>query len=86
MTLRPFTLARWGVYLAVAAASVSVWLGLREGYALDYLLMRSVIYFVIVTAIGFGAEAVLLTAPPLAIRPAEPLEDTAPDTGIELTD
>lgn len=70
----PFTVARYGVYAAVAVAVLSVWLGLRAGFALDYALLRSVFFFVIVTCLGFGAEAVLLTTP---YRPqANPEPDT----------
>lgn len=69
--MRPYTIARYGVYLAAAVAAISVWLGLRAGVALDYALLRSVFFFVIVTALAFGAEAVLLLTPiPPALPPA----------------
>ncbi|HMO54260.1 MAG TPA: hypothetical protein PJ994_07125 [Tepidiformaceae bacterium] len=42
---------------------LSVWLGVRAGFELDYALLRAVFFFVIVTCLGFGAEAVLLTTP-----------------------
>ena len=64
MNLRPYTIARYGVYTAASIALMSVWLGTRAGVALDYALLRSVFFFVIVAVLGFGAEAVLLTTPP----------------------
>lgn len=70
----PFALARYGTYLAAAVAVISVWLGLRAGFSLDYALLRSVFFFVIVICLAFGAEAVLLTTPYRA--PATP--DTDP--------
>ncbi|MBE7520157.1 MAG: hypothetical protein HS107_13045 [Thermoflexaceae bacterium] len=59
MTFRPFTVARFGIYLALAVAAMSAWLGLQAGATLDYALLRAVFVFVIFTAIGFAAEAVL---------------------------
>jgi len=61
---QPYTIARYGVYTAAAVAVLSVWLGLRAGNPLDFALLRSVFFFVLVTALGFGAEAVLLLTPP----------------------
>lgn len=80
-TLRPFTLARYGVYAAAAVAAISVWLGTRAGMPLDYSLLRSVFFFVIITALGFGAEAVLLTAPPPP--PASAAPPPAPEPHAE---
>jgi len=77
-TWRPFTLARYGVYAAAAVAVISVWLGTRAGMPLDYLLLRSVFFFVIITALGFGAEAVLLTAPPPPPAAAAPAPTPEP--------
>lgn len=57
--LRPMTVARYGVWLALGAAVVSAWLGQRAGASLDFAVLRSVFVFVIVAALGFGAEAVL---------------------------
>ena len=56
---RPFTVARWGMYLALAATVMSVWLGQRAGASLDYTLLRGVFVFVAVTALALGAEALL---------------------------
>lgn len=60
--LPPFTVARYGMYAAVAIAAVSVWLGHRAGASLDYAVLRGVIVFVIFAALGFGAEAVLMAS------------------------
>ena len=68
-SLAPYTIARYGVYMAASVSVLSVWLGLRAGVALDYALLRSVFFFVIVAALGFGAEAVLL------LTPIQPLEE-----------
>jgi hypothetical protein len=59
VTWRPYTIARYGVYAAVTMAIVSAWLGTRAGASLDFALMRSVFVFVVVTALGFGAELLL---------------------------
>ena len=72
-TIRPYTIARYGVYLAGAVAVLSVWLGTRAGTPLDYALLRSVFFFVIVAALSFGAEAVLLLTPP---PPPQPVLET----------
>ena len=73
MNLRPYTVARYGIYLAVAVAVLSVWLGQQAGATLDFSLMRAVFIFVIFTALGFGAEAVLSVGftPPPPTPPAE---------------
>ncbi|MGH2633188.1 MAG: hypothetical protein ACRDG3_07245 [Tepidiformaceae bacterium] len=57
--LRPYTVARYGVYLAAAVALMSIWLGQRAGATFDFTLLRAVFVFVLFVAIGFGAEAVL---------------------------
>lgn len=77
MTLRPYSVARYGVYAAAFVALASVWLGTRAGAAFDYALLRSVFFFVIVAALGFAAEAVLLLTP--VPPPARP-EPEAPET------
>ena len=59
MNFQPYAVAKYGVYAAVAVAGISVWLGQQAGATLDFSLMRAVFVFVIFTAIGFGAEAVL---------------------------
>ncbi len=64
MTFRAYTIARWGIYAAAGVALLSVWLGMNAGSSLDYALLRSVFFFVIVAGLGFGAEAVLLLTPP----------------------
>jgi hypothetical protein len=83
--IRPYTIARYGVYLAGAVALLSVWLGLRAGSALDYALLRSVFFFVIVSALSFGAEAVLLLTPVPAPEPPRetPSRPEAGDTETE---
>lgn len=82
-SLRPYTLARSGIYAAAFVALLSVWLGTSAGASLDYALLRSVFFFVIVAALGFAAEAVLLLTPPqppappahaVKREPSEPLE------------
>jgi len=82
--LQPFTLAKYGVYAAAAVAVISVWLGTRAGMAFDYSLLRSVFFFVIVAALGFGAEAVLLmTPPPPPVQPGSPSAQE-PSESLEL--
>ncbi|MGE5596190.1 MAG: hypothetical protein ACM3S1_09170 [Hyphomicrobiales bacterium] len=70
---RPYTIARYGVYLAIAVAAMSIWLGQRAGASLDYSLLRAVFVFVIFTALAFGAEAVFTVGwqppPPKALAP-----------------
>lgn len=68
MSLRPYTVAKYGIYVAVAMAGLSVWLGQQAGATLDYTLLRAVFVFVVFTAIGFGAEAVLT----VGVRPTSP--------------
>ena len=85
MTLRPYTIARYGVWVAFAVAALSVWLGLGAGVALDYAILRSVFFFLIVTVVAFGAEAVLLTSPPPAPRPARQSSRRRPRTASQAT-
>ncbi len=59
MSLRPLTVARFGIHVALAVAAMSIWLGQRAGASLDYALLRGVVVFVIFAALGFGAEAIL---------------------------
>lgn len=59
MKFQPFAVARYGVWLALAAAAMSAWLGNQAGATLDYVLLRGVFVFVIFVLLGFGAEAVL---------------------------
>ncbi len=44
MTFPPFAVARYGVYVAVAIAALSVWLGHQAGASLDWALMRAVFF------------------------------------------
>jgi hypothetical protein len=80
--LRPYTIARYGVYAAAAVALLSTWLGMRAGVAFDYALLRATFFFVIVTALAFGAEAVLLLTPP----PPPPSPALEPDVESEQED
>lgn len=68
--MRPYTIARFGVYLAIAVAVMSVWLGTQAGASLDYAILRAVFVFVIFTAIAFAAEAVLSASVPLGVAHA----------------
>lgn len=79
MNLQPYTVARFGVYGALAVAVMSVWLGHQAGATLDVTLLRAVFVFVVFTTIGFGAEAVLTVGwqpppPPPPLPPAPPRE------------
>lgn len=78
-TFRPYTVARYGVYLAIGVAVMSVWLGANAGATLDFTILRGVFVFLIVTALGFGAEAVLTLSPVRPPRPVEPDHHSAPD-------
>ena len=80
MNFQPFVVARWGIYLASGVAALSVWLGHQAGASLDFLMLRSVFVFVIVTALAFAAEAVLsvAVAPVLPDERPLPLADLAP--------
>jgi hypothetical protein len=71
MTIPPFTVARYGVWVALAVSALSVWLGTRAGVPLDHAVLRAVFFFLIVTVMAFGAEAVLLTSPPARHPPAQ---------------
>jgi hypothetical protein len=72
---RPLAAARIGLYLALGAAVMSVWLGQRAGASLDYCLLRAVFIFVIFAALGFGAEAVLTVGFVPQAATAEPHEE-----------
>lgn len=80
----PFTIARYGVYAALAMAIAAAWLGTRAGYPFDQALMRAIFTFVLVTAVAFGAEAVILTSPPKA-QPPQPPADPA-ESGSNTSD
>ena len=76
MSLRPYTIARCGIYLALAVAAISMWLGQQAGATLDFTLLRAVFVFVILAAIGFGAEAVLtINFQPPAEQPRDGQDD-----------
>ena len=62
MTLPPYTVARYGLYAAIAIAVVSAWLGLRAGASLDYVVLRGAIVFVIFAGLALAAEAVLVAS------------------------
>jgi hypothetical protein len=68
MNLQPFTVARYGIYAAATVAVLSVFLGQQAGASFDFLLMRAVPIFVIVAALGFGADAVLSIGGPNALQ------------------
>lgn len=72
MNLRPFTIARYGVWSALGAAAISVWLGNKAGATFDFTLMRAVFVFVLFAALGFGADAVLTLGTQPPATPAEP--------------
>jgi thiol:disulfide interchange protein len=71
--LRPYLVARWGVYLACLMATLSAWWAYNAGNSMDGALMRAVFVFVIFVAIAFGAEAVLHAGP--GGRPAQAQPD-----------
>jgi uncharacterized membrane protein YedE/YeeE len=75
---RPLFIARYGVYAAVAVALLSGWLAYRAGNPVDASLMRAVFVFVLFTGLGFGAEAVIATAPGRARHVNQPPPQTAP--------
>lgn len=73
MMLAPFTVARYGIYFALAVAVLSVWLGQQAGASLDFSLLRAVFVFLLFTVIAFLAEAVLtVRVPPKALRATLP--------------
>jgi len=87
MNLQPYTVARFGVYAALAVAAMSVWLGQQAGATLDFALLRAVFVFVGFTAIGFAAEAVLTVGwqppPPPPPTPAPVAHEDREVTGID---
>ena len=82
MTFPPYTIPRYGVWLALSVAALSVWLATRSGVALDQALLRAVFFFLLVTVMAFGAEAVLLTTPP----PSPPAEEPGLPAEPEATE
>lgn len=77
--LAPYTVARYGLYFAIAVAVLSIWLGQRAGASLDFSLLRAVFVFLLFTVIAFLAEAVLtIRVPPkaaIANHPASGKQD-----------
>jgi hypothetical protein len=69
MNLPPFSIARWGIYFALACAVLSAWLGHQAGATLDFITLRAVFVFVIVAALGFAAEAAMSVGIHPAARP-----------------
>lgn len=63
MIVRPFVIARYGIYLALAIAVLSVILARGSGTAFDTALLRALFVFVLFTALAFGADAIVATAP-----------------------
>jgi hypothetical protein len=92
MNFVPYTVARYGIYTACAVALLSIFIGRQAGASFDFLLLRSIAVFVIVTALGLGAEAVLSFEGPKALpagpSPAAesdppPSTDTTPESSTE---
>ena len=85
MNFTPFTVARYGVYVAIAVAIMSIYLGHQNGATFEFVLLRAVGLFVIVTALGLGAEAVLtVESPPThASPPARPATTDTADNAEE---
>lgn len=64
MRLPPFTVARYGLWLALAVAVMSAWLGTNAGATLEYALLRAVFVFIIFVVLAFLAEAILTIGVP----------------------
>jgi hypothetical protein len=82
VNLRPYTVARYGIYGALAFAALSVWLGQRAGASLDYTILRGVFIFIVFTGLAFGADAVLT----LGVRLAPPEPPVQPAIQREQSD
>lgn len=86
MNFVPYTVARYGIYAACAVAVLSILIGRQAGASFDFLLLRSIAVFVIVTALALGAEAVLSFEGPGALPAGPPAPDaTATATSSEST-
>lgn len=92
MNFVPYTVARYGVLAACAVAVLSVFIGRQAGASFDFLLLRSIAVFVIVTALGLAAEAVLSVEGPKALPAGPPSSevndppastDTHPESSTE---
>lgn len=79
--LRPFTVARIGVYAALGVAILSLLLARNAGMATDVAAARSLLIFVVFAALAFGAEAVMLTAGRPTSQPVQPT--TADESAAE---
>jgi prolipoprotein diacylglyceryltransferase len=83
VNLQPFTVARYGVYVALGIAVVSLALSRNAGIPMDVAAARSIFIFVAFAAIAFGAEAVLLTASRPLTHTTQPV--TADESVAEST-
>lgn len=75
--IRPYLVARYGVYLAVAIAALSVFLAQGAGTALDTAIFRALFIFLLFTALAFGAEAVIISAPSQQGQQHQPASDAS---------
>ena len=80
--LAPYTVARYGLYFAIAVAVLSVWLGQQAGASLDYSLLRAVFVFLLFAIIAFLAEAVLTVHVPPQAAPATPPHNRNQDNDV----
>ena len=64
--LAPYTVARYGLYFAIAVAVLSVWLGQQAGASLDYSLLRAVFVFLL-----FAIIAIFVLSFALALKPGD---------------
>lgn len=80
--LAPYTVARYGLYFAIAVAVLSVWLGQQAGASLDYSLLRAVFVFLLFTIIAFLAEAVLTVRVPPQVAPTTPPRNRNHDNDV----
>ena len=83
MNLRPFTVARFGVWAALIIAALSLLLSHNAGMAADLAAARALFIFVVFSALAFGAEAVLLTAARSTPQPTP--QSTADEAAAEST-
>ncbi len=89
MNFVPYTVARYGIYAASVVAILSILIGRQAGASFDFLLLRSVAVFVIVTALGLAAEAILSVdgprAPHTATNAVAAIDspDTSPERSTE---
>ena len=75
-------IARYGVFAALAAAALSVWLGQRAGASLDYAITRGVMVFVVIVGLALAAEFVMTdAAPPAPAKDDKKDEEEATNAG-----